>query len=125
MNESNSSGGIEGSQISFFCHDKRNEPVVATCMKDGSWSPDPHTYKCQNGETREVTSKELSIKISLVKRYQYWHRIGSIARCTHESSELGPLLHFYLVGREEGIRSTHTLDIGAAASLSGCNQEID
>ena len=65
MNENNSNGGMEGSRISFYCHDKRNEPVVATCMKNGSWSPDPHTYTCQNNETREVTSKDLLSKFPL------------------------------------------------------------
>ena len=72
MNENNSSGGIEGSQISFYCHDKRNESVVAICMKNGSWSPDPHTYNCQNDEEKDITSmknnktnKELCIYINI------------------------------------------------------------
>ena len=49
-----SSGYVEGSQISFYCNDNRNEPVVATCMKNGSWSPDPHMYNCQEYE-QDVT----------------------------------------------------------------------
>ena len=56
MNNSNSSDGMEGSQISSYCHDKRNEPVVATCMKNGSWSPDPDTYNCQNDEKKDIIS---------------------------------------------------------------------
>ena len=47
MNKNSNSGRMEGSWISFYCHDNRNEPVNATCMKNGSWSPDPHTYKCK------------------------------------------------------------------------------
>ena len=61
MNKSSSrlSGGMEGSWISFYCHDNRNEPVNATCMKNGSWSPDPHTYKCKesNPPPDELDSK--------------------------------------------------------------------
>ena len=47
MNKRDRSGRMEGSQVSFYCHDNRIEPMKATCMKNGSWNPDPHTYKCQ------------------------------------------------------------------------------
>ena len=62
MNKRGRSGGVEDSQVSFYCHDNRNESISATCMKNGNWIPDPRTYKCQNNETREVTtSKENKI----------------------------------------------------------------
>ena len=50
---------MEGSKISFYCRDNGIESayVVATCMKNGSWSPDPHTYKCQKEDVASVTSK--------------------------------------------------------------------
>ena len=38
---------MEGSKISFYCRDD-GSVMVAICMKNGSWSPDPHTYECQN-----------------------------------------------------------------------------
>ena len=48
---------MEGSRLSFYCRDNGNESAyVTTCMKNGSWSPDPHTYKCDTAEF-EVTSK--------------------------------------------------------------------
>ena len=51
-----SSGYIEGSQVFFYCHVNGDEPVVAacTCMKNGSWSPDPHMYKCQYSEEKDI-----------------------------------------------------------------------
>jgi hypothetical protein len=44
--DNSSTGYMEGSKISFYYCDDGND-VVFTCMKNGSWSPDPHTYKCQ------------------------------------------------------------------------------
>ncbi len=51
---------VQGSNISFYCRDNGNESpyIVATCMKNGSWSPDPHTYYiCQSNDTAEVEGK--------------------------------------------------------------------
>jgi hypothetical protein len=50
-------GYMEGSNISFYCRDDGNKPVyiVATCMENGSWSPDPHTYKCQKEDETSIT----------------------------------------------------------------------
>ena len=39
-------GYMEGSKIFFYCRDG-GSVIVAICMKNGSWSPDPHTYRCQ------------------------------------------------------------------------------
>ena len=96
-NES-SSGYVEGSQISFYCYENRNKLVVATCMKNGNWSPDPHTYKCQNNETREVTSKELSyyaIDISLV--YNINSSIGSRMHLVHPCMKIVSWVHIALL----------------------------
>ena len=71
MNKSSSSGEMEGSWVSFYCHDNRNEPVNATCMKNGSWSPDPHTYKCKE---RNLPPDELDSNSSMAT----WHVIAVI-----------------------------------------------
>jgi hypothetical protein len=44
---------VEGSKISFYCRDNGND-VVGTCMKNGSWSPDPHTYRCQKEDVASI-----------------------------------------------------------------------
>ena len=54
--DNSTSGYVEGSKISFLCRDNGSAYVVATCMKNGSWSPDPHTYKCQKEDVASVTS---------------------------------------------------------------------
>ena len=61
MNKRDKSGEMEGSQVSFHCHDNRIEPMKATCMKNGSWNPDPHTYKCREMDAASNTLIILSL----------------------------------------------------------------
>ena len=57
---------MEGSKTSFYCRDDGNKSaytVAILCMKNGNWSPDPHTYRCDTAEF-EVTSKiDLSLHV--------------------------------------------------------------
>ena len=44
--ESNSStGGVEGSKMTFHCVNGSGT-MVAVCMSDGNWSPNPQNMEC-------------------------------------------------------------------------------
>ena len=49
------SGYMEGSKVSFYCHDNGND-MIATCMNNGSWNPDPHTYRCQKESMTDINN---------------------------------------------------------------------
>ena len=42
----NSISGLEGSMITYYCQWMPNEHMVATCLSNGSWSPDPRDMEC-------------------------------------------------------------------------------
>ena len=75
---------MEGHWILFYCYDNRNEPLVATCMKNGSWSPDPHMYKCHIASM--IFYKKYSFLVyyhssttgELNSNMVYWHTITAI-----------------------------------------------
>ena len=67
MNKRGRNGKMEGYQISFYCNNDRDEPVKATCMKNGSWSPDPHTYKCQEMDAASNTLIKFILSLHMFK----------------------------------------------------------
>ena len=47
--------------------------VVATCMKNGSWSPDPYTYKCHKESMTDILSIHFYNDImSYIRFLRYW-----------------------------------------------------
>ena len=53
LNISRLSGYMEGTEISFDCQENRNK-LLATCMNNGSWSPDPYAYRCQKDDAASI-----------------------------------------------------------------------
>ena len=52
----NSISGLEGSMITYYCQWMPNEHMVATCLSNGSWSPDPRDMECPGYTTTIDTS---------------------------------------------------------------------
>ena len=53
---SSSRGALEGSKVSFYCHDNESQLITeAMCASSGNWSPDPnmHEFKCHKNVTIE------------------------------------------------------------------------
>ena len=57
------SSRVEGSQVTYFCQPGLvpSERKVATCMSDGSWSPDPSHLECRNYTRNYTTINNCSI----------------------------------------------------------------
>jgi hypothetical protein len=50
-------GGLEGSNITYYCQLSQNyKRMVATCLSNGSWSPDPREMECPS---RNTTTTEI------------------------------------------------------------------
>ena len=47
----NSISGLQGSMITYYCRWTPNEHMVATCLSNGSWSPDPRDMVCPSHTT--------------------------------------------------------------------------
>ena len=68
---SSSRGALEGSKISFYCHDNESQLMMeATCMSSSNWNPNPNLFKCHHdtGEKLEGIIKELS---NVIFHYEY------------------------------------------------------
>ena len=79
-----SCGYEEGSQISFYYRDNGNESIhIATCMKNGSWIPDPHTYKCDTAEF-EVTSKAEVLPLQCPEYHNMYSVLAYKLQCQYD-----------------------------------------
>ena len=55
------SSGVEGSQITYYCQPGMlpSELMVANCMSDGSWNPDPSGLECYAVVTTPIYSTSI------------------------------------------------------------------
>ena len=71
---SNSSGEFkQGSYVAFYCENESTNDMillVAECMSDGEWNPDPHTLECDHDALQEGSMLQMNYMYSIIVHVQ-------------------------------------------------------